>query len=153
MNKPIMEKFYKTIVEGENFKTAMSLRAMLDDLVLYRVEMIIERFKNDLAPFRYVNNWKDFDVYFTDLSWKDAHLGIDIIVEPEWYTFQFWERPDSKVKNGQAKAILRKMGCLDEYTLTGDRFCKIFAFPSEEEDLIKHITDFKKKLGEVVSND
>jgi len=153
MNKPIMEKFYKTVVEGENLKTALSLRAMLDDLVLYRVEKIIDKFKNDLAPFRSINNYKDCDAYFTGLNWKAAHLALDIMVEPESYRFQFWDRNDREGLKGQAKAILNKMGCFDEYTPIDGMYCKDFAFPSQEEDLIKHITAFKKQLGKVVLGD
>lgn len=154
MNKPIMEKFYKTIVEGENLKTAMSLRAMLDDLVLYRVEKIIDKFKSDVAPFRSIANYKDCDAYFTGLIWKNAHLGLDIGVEPESYSFQFWDRNDREGIKGQATAILEKMGCLDDYTPNPNSgmLCKEFAFPSQEEDLIQHITTFKKKLGEVLTD-
>ena len=150
MNKPIMDKFYKSIVEGENLKTALSLKAMLDDLVLYRVEKIIDKFKSDLAPFGQINNYQDCDAYFINLIWKDAHLGLDICVYPESYSFQFWDRNDKEGTKGHAKAILHKMGCLEEYTPKAGEFCKEFAFPSQEEALIKHITAFKKKLGEVV---
>jgi PD-(D/E)XK nuclease superfamily len=150
MNKPIMEKFYKTMVEGENLKTALSLKAMLDDLVLYRVENIIDTFKSDLSPFRQINNWKDSDAYFMGVIWKDAHLGIDINVEPELYLFQFWDREDRPGTKGHAKAILEKMGCLNEYTFKDGSFFKKFAFPSQEDDLIKHITVFKNKLAEVI---
>jgi len=150
MNKPIMEKFYKTVVEGENLKTALSLRKMLDDLVLYRVEKIIDKFKSDLAPSRFIANYKDADACFTGLIWKGADLGLDIMVQPESYSFQFWDRNDGEGMKGQVKAILKKRGCSDEYTPIEGRFCKDFAFPSQEENLVKHITAFKKKLGEVV---
>ncbi len=153
MNKPIMEKFYNTIVEGENLKTALSLKAMLDDLVLYRVEKIIDKFKNNLAPFGQINNYKDYDAYFTNLIWKDAHLGLDICVYPELYSLEFWDRNDREGTKRQAKAMLQKMGCLDEYTYKDGLFIKEFAFPSQEEDLIEHITAFKKKLSEIVLGD
>ncbi len=151
MNKPIMEKFYKIIVEGENLKTALSLKAMVDELVLYRVERIIDKFKSDLAPFHSIDNSKDDDAYFTGLIWKNAHLGVDIAVEQESYSFQFWDRNDREGMKGQAKAMLQKMGCLDEYTPNNGSFSKKFAFPSQEEDLIKHITAFKKKLDGVMA--
>jgi hypothetical protein len=153
MNKPIMEKFYETIVEGENLKTALSLKAMLDDLVLYRVEKIIDKFKNNLTPFGQINNYKDYDAYFTNLIWKDAHLGLDICVYPESYSLEFWDRNDREGTKRQAKAMLQKMGCLDDYTYKDGLFIKEFAFPSQEEDLIEHITAFKKKLSEIVLGD
>jgi hypothetical protein len=150
MNKPIMEKFYEIMVKGENLKTALSLKAMVDDLILYRVERIIDTFKSDLHPFQRIQNYHNDDAYFTGLLWEDAHLGIDIWVEAESYSFQFWERPDSKVANGQAKAMLQKMGCLNEYHFSEGKFTKKFAFPSQEEDLIQHIRGFKEKLRKQV---
>ncbi|HZQ47967.1 MAG TPA: PD-(D/E)XK nuclease family protein [Verrucomicrobiae bacterium] len=153
MNKPIMEKFLKIMVEGENFKTALSLRAMLDDLTLYRVERIIDRFKGDLLPFRKIANYQDYDAYFTGLPWKDADFGIDIVVEPELYSFQFWDRIDRDGLKGHAKTMLKEMGQLSDYTCEGGQFKKAFGFPSGEQALIEHISAFKKKLGErVLSN-
>ncbi len=153
MNKPIMEKFYKIIIEGENLKTALSIKAMVDELVLYRVERVIDKFRSDLTPFQKIANYTNSDAYFTNLFWNDAHLGLDIVVEPESYLFMFWDRNDPEGAKGQAKAMLKKMGCLDEYAPDGGRFYQRFAFPSQEDDLIKHITDFKMDLTKVVSSD
>jgi hypothetical protein len=150
MNKPIMEKFYEIMIKDENLKAALSLKAMVDDLVLYRVEKIIDKFGSDLSPFSQINNYKDFDAYFTGLMWKGAHLGLDICVYPESYLFEFWDRNDREGAKGQARAILQKMGCLNEYTLNEGLFTKKFVFPSQEEDLIQHITAFKNKLREAI---
>lgn len=147
MNKPIMEKFYAIIVEGENLKTALSLKAMVDDLVPYRVERIIDTFRSDLAPFKKISNYNNYDAYFTNLMWNDAHLGLDIVVEPESYSFQFWDRNDPEGAKSQAKAMLQKMGCLGEYTSKQGKFTREFGFPSQEADLIQHIRDFKEKLA------
>ena len=160
MNKPIMEKFYEIIVEGEgeNLKTALSLKKMLDDLILYRVQNIFDKFKDDSTPFDKIRitAGRD-DAYFEGRIWKDANLGLDIVVGQKSYSFRFWDKEDdSKGSKGHAKALLQKMDCLNDYTPyaapnTG-WFCKEFAFPSEEKDLIKHITDFKKKLAETVAS-
>jgi hypothetical protein len=155
MNKPIMEKFYKIVVEGENLKTALTLKQMLDDLVLYRVEKIRDRFKSDLAPFHKISNYEDADAYFTDCIWNDAHFGIDIWVYPESYTFWFWDRNDEEGAKGHARTVLQKMGCLSEYVYTCKDgrfvFAKEFEFPSEEETIIEHITAFKKSLGSALA--
>src|ERR1017187_4764042 len=100
MNKPIMEKFYNIMVQGENLKTALSLKSMVDDLVVYRVERIIDTFKNNLAPFEKLDNYHDYDVAFMNLFWNDAHLGLDIGVEPESYSFQFWDKNDREGAKG-----------------------------------------------------
>ncbi len=151
MNKPIMEKFYKIVIEGENLKTALSLKAMLEDLVLYRVEKIIDKFKSDLAPFHKISNYNDNDAYFTNLFWDEAHFGIDVVVTPECYSFRFWDRKDREGTKGLAKSILQKMNCLDEYVYSEGGFGKIFGFPAQEQSLYEHITAFKSRLIDVVA--
>ncbi|HXP59786.1 MAG TPA: hypothetical protein VN829_04795, partial [Dongiaceae bacterium] len=137
---------------GENFKTALSLKSMLDDLILHRVERIIDSFKGDLTPFQNIGNYKDYDVYFMNPSGKGAHFGLDIWVEPESYSFEFWDRKDPEAAKGQAEAMLKRIGCLEQYTPKGRGFHKDFAFPSQEGDLIKHISTFKRKLDKAIKS-
>jgi hypothetical protein len=150
MNKPIMEKFYEIIVEGENHKTALSLKAMLDDLVLYRVERVIDEFKGDPAPFHKLFPYQN-GALFQNLIFGEADFEMSVWVEDKIYWFIFVDRNDREGVNGHAKAMLQKMGCPDEYICKGGIFSKEFSFPSQQKDLIKHIKAFKKKLGEVVS--
>lgn len=147
MNKPVMDNFYNLILEGENFKTALSLKAMLEDLILYRVEKLIAHFQYDLAPFGRIANCNDNDAYLTGLHWNDAHLGLDIWVGPDSYALQFWDRNDRPRANGRAEAILQKMGCVSDFTIRNDCFNKDFAFPAQEQELIDYVTNFKKKLA------
>lgn len=151
MNKPVMDNFYTLIMQGEHFKTALSVRDMLNDLILYRVERLVAHFQHDPAPFDDIGNWRDYDVYFTGCRWKDAHLGIDIGVSPESYALQFWEREAPVGASDNAKAILRKMGYLAEFAVREDRFTKDFRFPSQEQDLIDYVTTFKKKLAAAIT--
>lgn len=147
MNKPIMQQFYALMKEGDNFSNAQSLRAMLDELVLFRVENIIDAFKADLAPFSSIANYKDCDAYFTGCHWEDAHLGIDVGVEHDVYNFQFWDRNDRAGKNGRARRALKEMGVLADYTVDGGQFGMRFRFPEQENAVFAHIKDFKAMLG------
>jgi hypothetical protein len=151
MNKPIMDQFYQIVTTGENLKTALSLKAMLDDLILFRVERLIDEFRNDLAPFRKISNWNNDDAYFTGLLWNGAHLGLDIVAKPEAYACQFWDREDRECTKGRAQMILERMGCLGEYTRNSQGFFKEFAFPSQEAELIQYVRAFKNKLAQVIS--
>lgn len=150
MNKPIMKEFYDKMLEGDNLKTAQSLKSMLDDLVLYRVERIIDEFKSDLHPFHKIANWANNDAYFTNCFWGDAHLGIDVGVEPDSYTFSFWDRNDEDGKKKHAQSALEKMKCIDQYRAEGGEFKKVFAFPAEENELYQHIRSFKTRLSKVM---
>ena len=147
VNKPIMEKFYEAIVEGENFKTALSFKKMLDELIPYRVERIIDKFKGDAAPFRTAFSYQD-GALFQDPSFGEPNLQMAVWVLPNASLFEFHVRNDPEDTKGQVKALLQQMGCRDdEYARNHDGFfTKEFEFPSQEEDLIRHIKDFKKKL-------
>ena len=146
MNKPLMEQFYSLMLSEENYQAARSVYSMLDDLILYRVEMIIARFQNDLAPFTAINNYQDCDAYFTGFRRGGTHFGIDVIVELESYSFQFWDRDDREGVNGHAKLLLQEMKRLEGYSVTGGMFTKEFAFPMQREALIEHIVTFKKQM-------
>lgn len=153
MNKPVMEGFYQIVVEDDNLKTALSLKAMVDDLVRYRVERIIDHFKSDLTPFTKVANWHDNDAYFTGVFWEGAHLGVDVNVLEESYSFSFWDREDDTAKNDRAKTMLQKMNCLCDYQYSNGGFRKTFAFPADEKALYDHITIFKKTLAATLAAD
>ena len=152
INKPIMKKFYELMLQDDNLQTALSLKSMLDELVLYRVEKIIDTFKSDLAPFERVANWHDDTAYFTNLIWKEAHFGIDVIVSPETSIFQFWDRDDAAGKKGFAKLMLRKMNCLGDYINHTEGFRKTFRFPADENALYDHIRSFKAKLTKAIAS-
>lgn len=147
MNKPVMDNFYNLILQGENFKTALSLKDMLDDLILYRVEKLIAHFQYDLAPFDRIANYNDYDAKFTGFRWKEADFGIDIGVAQNSYALQFWDTTDRLRTNGHAKKILQETGYLPEFAISNDVFAKTFAFPSQEQEIIDYVTAFKKKLA------
>ncbi len=149
MNKPVMDTFYNLIVQGENLNSALSLKAMLDDLILYRVEKLIAHFQYDLAPFSRIANNNVDSAYFEGLYRKDAHFGIDISVIPQCYRLHFWDKEDRAGERGEAKAILQRMGRLAEFesVFDGGVFIKPFVFPSQEQHLIDFVTAFKRDLA------
>jgi hypothetical protein len=149
MNKPIMEEFYKIIVEGGKYKTALALKEMLDDLTSYRVQRIIDKFKSDADPFHRLMPYQN-GALFQNLIFGEADFEMSVWVEDDVYWFFFLDRNDREGSKGRAKAMLQKMGCLDEYTYKDGHFGKGFQFPSQDNDLIEHIRAFKEKLGKVV---
>jgi hypothetical protein len=154
MNKPIMEKFYKMMVEGENLKTALSLRAMFDELISYRLERIIDKFKNDPGPFQKLLVRDGLAVF---QRFQDPGLTLAVYAVPESYGFSVWDEQsqDQEVARGHAEVILKEMGVFDEYRLNEySQFTTIrtFEFPSEEEILYEHISTFKRRLREAIKS-
>jgi hypothetical protein len=153
MNKPIMKEFYKIIKDDKlKLKTALNLKEMLDELVKYRTEMIIEKFKSDLTPFTNISNYQNWVACFTGFISGEADLELGIGVYPEWYSLEFLDRNDRSGTKSHAKEILHKMGCLNDYTFEKGRFKsrKIVAFPSEEENLFDRIASFKTELSKAI---
>ena len=153
MNKPIMEKFYSMMLEGENLKTAQSLKAMLDELVLYRAERIVDHFKDEPSPFQNLWIYKGKEgtaAVFDDLQWNKSHLVVDVYVEPERYRLDVYDRNFKGEGKNPALVILQKKSCLDEYKPRDNGFVRVFRFPSQEEKLFEHIRAFKKRLRQVI---
>ena len=59
MDKQILEQFYKQMNEPEQFATALSVKSMLDELPVYRIDRIVDHFKNNCYPFESVWNWNN----------------------------------------------------------------------------------------------
>ena len=152
MNKPSMEQFYSIIMKDNNFKTALSLKQMLDELVTYRVQRIVDLFQSDRSPFHRVWPYEN-GALFSDLPFENGMLQICVWVHEDTYLFEFQHHNREKEVKGQAEVILREMGVLEEYTFyEHGRFnkTKTFAFPSEEQALIDHISTFKRRLSETL---
>lgn len=153
INERIMQKFYETIIKDGNFETALSFKEMLDDLSKYRAQRIIDIFRSNPAPFKNLKR-SDNGALFYNPSFGGAGLEMAVWALPwnpgEKYVYLF-EMYDKKDTTGvDVGAMLKKMGCLDEYSPFNDghfRFNKEFEFPSQEKDLIRHITDFKEQLN------
>ena len=146
MNKPIMDEFYKMMLVGDNLKTAQSVSSMLGDLILYRVQMLIEKFGGNLEPFKRIKNYDDYVAYFEGLSWNQANVGLDMIVLANSYAVQVWDRSDPQRSQGRAELLLQSLGCFDEFTLYNERYIKNFVFPTQEQEMIEYVTNFKKNL-------
>jgi len=151
MNKVVVEQFYNEMLVSENYKTALSIRDMLKELILFRAEKLQEHFEYDLKPF---NGCKVFEFYafcmFGYITNDGHHWSIDIAVGENEYIFQFWERLKDDISI--PRELLRKMDLLDNgYYEHELRMKKHFKFPEQERDLILYVTKFKEKLIEVTN--
>jgi hypothetical protein len=153
MNKQIMNKFYDQMMVSDNYQTALSLNSMLNDLILYRVNKLIEEFRVNCNPFDSVNNWKDFVVYFFKLPFQQADLSIDIGVYQEHYSFQFWDRNHKSQGVGPiVSMLLTKLNMEREFHEEGNRMCKEFKFPTQENELYDFIRKFNERLEKAINS-
>jgi len=147
MNKVIVEKFYEEMLVTENFKTAQSVKVMLDDLILFRAERIAEYFKYHLAPFNNILVWQSYVVAMLDYFEDNHNWSIDIGIYEAESRFEFWDRNSTDPQ--AAKDLLQKMNVLDSsFYESGQRMKKKFNFPEQEQQLIEYVLEFKIKLIE-----
>ena len=160
MNNTIMETFFAVMQQGDNYKTALSLRSMLDDLVIYRLDRIAKEFSTYLEPFSRIESCSYFGNRFVKMSTNDNHYEVDIFAEAEYYQFIFWDPQSDRSKAGEkpAQVVLRKMQ-LETQFKEGDLYGyhnfqlkRTFKFPTEEEALYQYIREFNQNLNQIVAN-
>lgn len=77
MDNVILEKFYNSLLEGENHKTALSIRNMMKELPIYMKNRISDRLKSN----GHSNVWE----------WKDPkHCGLIHYTEDGQYKIDVW---------------------------------------------------------------
>ena len=119
---------------------------MWDDIIMYRIEAIIDIFGNNVTPFSRIQNWKDESAYFTGLMWKGAHIGLDIVVAHDEYRVLLRDRNDWEGMKGMVKAALKTVNCADKYPVKDGEFRKSFDFPAQHDEMIKFIERIKQEL-------
>lgn len=148
MNKLILEKFYAEMLTGETFKVALSIETMIQDLIQYRQDRIIEHYKSHPQPFESVGPYKEYAVIFWRCMIGASDFSIDLVVRKEDYSFEFWDRNYTGQEGNPAQRLLIEMQ-EDGFTLGGIRMKKVFKFPEEEDTLYQYIDTFKEKLAKI----
>lgn len=150
MNMPIMELFYEKMLEDSNFKTASSLKSLLEDLPSYRTERIVSKFKDNPAPFDHVHVWSGHNIaVFENITQNNYRFAIDILVEFDKYSFTFFERTFDKEGDSPespALNLLKQVGLNEGLQSEDSRLKKVFLFPSQEKELYDYIEYFMKTL-------
>lgn len=146
MNKPILEKFYESVVIEENFKAAISLKSMIEELPNYRIERIVDNFINNPKPFYQLRKMSNSMARFEGLEIDNSKYAIDIVAEIDKYKLQFWDTNFKNEGDNPAKFKLQKLGLLDDFYVVDYWYEKMFTFPSEETKLYDYITMIMNKL-------
>lgn len=149
MNTQILEKFYKEIKNGENLKTAISIKQMLEEMPKYLALKVKQEFENKPYPFKAVLIWKDTTAFFNTFRYENADLAIDIQCETEKFSISFFDRNFNGETENVAEKILKKIKLYDEFVWQNTRFYKYYNFPTEEEMMYKYIENFLEKLNKL----
>ena len=154
MNNQIMENFYNKIIKNnDNYKTALSIISMVDELPQYLAQRIVDEFTNDHPPFKDIKPDKEVAV-FSGGEINENNFTMRITCEMDKYTFRFWDENfhENGIKN--AKDIINKLGYVEFYEEDNElkkdfKFTKVELLKAEEK-ILKFIKEFKDKLNELV---
>lgn len=86
-----LEKFYNTLQENSNMRTAISIRNMLNDLPEYLAIRIEDKYKDRCFPFKKVWRYKQRDTVFEAFEIDDLYLKLDVWCDENGYTVHLWE--------------------------------------------------------------
>ena len=123
MDTVSLEKFYNSLKENENLKTAISIRNMLNDLPEYLAIRVEEKYKGNCYPFPNIGRWKQRDTVFYVFEHNGMRLKLDIWCDVDGYTVHFW---DEKNDDLDIKAeFIDKIEMLSEFNRHNDEISNI----------------------------
>jgi len=152
MEDILMEQFYALMKEETNYKTALSITYMLNDLSQYRRDIIYNEYVNNHKPFEKIDKWDEnvtFFTYFQGIPNISESIASDIISEKSGTTLRLFDLKQLKEKQpiDLVGIILDTIG-LNDFYRKGNFYCKKFSFPDEEETFYKYLDNLLYKLEE-----
>lgn len=91
MDTIILEKFYNSLMDEENLKTAKSIRNMMNDLPEYMAIRLEDRYKENHSPFAKIWRYKGTDMVFEGYTIGTLYFKMDIWCNEKGYYVHFWE--------------------------------------------------------------
>lgn len=143
MDKSLIEKFYKILLEGENYKNVLSISSMLEDLPKFMALRLVDLFKNKY-PNIYVYHWPDKDTQYCVLQFYVENISykIDIIPSLEEYKVQLFRwGGESSLEVPWAAAIVKDWHITDD-----ERYEIVFPF-KEETKVIECVEEILDLVG------
>jgi hypothetical protein len=106
MNAKSLKSFYNEMIEGDNLKTALSVRDMLNDLPEYMAKRIVDEFSSNYEPFEKVFLFSTSSkkaAVLHEAKKNDISFSVDIYCNELGYEIVFFNRqgniPEEKFAN------------------------------------------------------
>lgn len=121
MDTVILEKFYASLMLNEDsFKTALSIRNMLNDLPEYLAIRIEEKYQAKCSPFKSVWRYKKSDAVFDGFKLNENNFKIDVWCDTNGYEINFWETTNEAFDI--VKEFKEKTDLLSDFSLSNGSF-------------------------------
>jgi len=151
MDTELMEQFYDKMIINNNLSTALNLKELLEHLVQYRIEKLINTFKHkdNCDPFKiWEEPWKKVVVVFEGPPIKDFRFKVHVVVQDSRYKFQIWPVKNSITLENLSEflELEKEFERVSDSMLNLDVLQRVFEFPGEEQKLVDYINHLKEKL-------
>jgi len=142
MDQAIMEKFYKEMLNIDQFKVLINIRNMLNDFTTYRRDRIYDYFFNNYYPFekigKYLTNHTVFE-NICDIA-ANEYIKLEVIVEDDYSELWFWIQ-EPNTKSDLIKKILENISEDKHFEKEEcNSYCRRFKFPEEDGIMYEYIT-------------
>jgi hypothetical protein len=141
MDYQFMEKFYKEMLDIEQYNSALSIKDMLNDFTTFRRDRIYNFFLKNHAPFEKTFTYSSNDTiyaYIRNIAFEEQ-IKIDVFSEQNQTKIYFWIQ-EAKTKLDLIKTILQKISEENNFTKEGINFyVKIFKFPEEDKMMYEYL--------------
>ena len=150
MNAKSLKSFYNEMIEGDNLKTALSVRDMLNDLPEYMAKRIVDKYSSNYEPFEKVflfSTSSQKAAVLHEAKVKEILISVDIYCSVQGYTIVFFNR-QGNIPEDEFQGIKNSLDSLKDFKKrikenNQYEFCLRF---NEEDKVISFVNNLLNEL-------
>lgn len=150
MNAKSLKSFYNEMIEGDNLKTALSVRDMLNDLPEYMAKRIVDKYSSNCEPFEKVflfSTSSQKAAVLHEAKVKEILISVDIYCSVQGYTIVFFNR-QGNIPEDEFQGIKNSLDSLKDFKKrikenNQYEFCLRF---NEEDKVISFVNNLLNEL-------
>jgi len=150
MNAKSLKSFYNEMIEGDNLKTALSVRDMLNDLPEYMAKRIVDKYSSNYEPFEKVflfSTSSQKAAVLHEAKVKEILISVDIYCSVQGYTIVFFNR-QGNVPEDEFQGLKNSLDSLKDFKKrikenNQYEFCLRF---NEEDKVISFVNNLLNEL-------
>lgn len=150
MNAKSLKSFYNEMIEGDNLKTALSVRDMLNDLPEYMAKRIVDKYSSNYEPFEKVflfSTSSQKAAVLHEAKVKEILISVDIYCSVQGYTIVFFNR-QGNIPEDEFQGIKNSLASLKDFKKrikenNQYEFCLRF---NEEDKVISFVNNLLNEL-------
>lgn len=150
MNAKSLKSFYNEMIEGDNLKTALSVRDILNDLPEYMAKRIVDKYSSNYEPFEKVflfSTSSQKAAVLHEAKVKEILISVDIYCSVQGYTIVFFNR-QGNIPEDEFQGIKNSLDSLKDFKKrikenNQYEFCLRF---NEEDKVISFVNNLLNEL-------